>query len=188
MTACTVDGLRRAAYICAIIFKTIFMKKTLLLCAVVALSFAANAQSSKLQASIGPRIGVVVGDYDDFFGLVVGGELQGEYKFNPQVSATVMGGYTYFSGKNNVDGSGIIPIMAGLRYYPSSQFFLGGRLGVGVGTEDDSESSFGFEPQIGYNGRRVQLALGYQSYPNQAETIVGDFSLSHVGLSLLLKL
>lgn len=126
-------------------------------------------------------MGIVVGDYDPFYGLVLGAELQGEYVFSPQASATITTGYTNLSGKNNIGSTGLIPVLAGARFYPSSQFFVGGRLGISFSTESGGGSNFTYEPQVGYNGQKFQLALGYQAAPDNG------VSLSHIGVTGIIK-
>ena len=163
------------------------MKKAFFVLAIVAMSFAANAQKSKASASefkigIGPRIGVVVGDYDQIFGLAIGGELQGEYMISTDASITGATGYTNFSGKNNFSSAGFVPVLVGARYYPSSQFFFAGRLGASFYTGMGGGTWFTYEPQVGYNGSRVQVALGYNGASKNSVT------LAHVGLSAIIKL
>ena len=159
------------------------MKKILFVFAIVAGSFAANAQgtASKTQFGGGVRAGITIGDFDDFYGAVIGAELQAEHFFSSNVSGTLHTGYFNFSGKDGVDGFGMIPVLAGIRYYPSTTFFIGGRLGLGILTEGGEKTAFNYEPQIGFNGKKVQVALGYNARPQDG------FTLSHIGLSAIIK-
>lgn len=156
--------------------------------AIFAIAFGANAQKSSSSASsgfkfgIGPRVGIVVGDYDQIFGFVAGGELQGEYMFSPQASATLTTGYTNFSGKSGYGSTGFIPVLAGVRYYPSNQFFVSGRIGLNFSTESGGGSWFTYEPQVGYNMDKFQLALGYQGASKSG------FTLAHLGVTGIIKL
>lgn len=154
--------------------------------AIVAASFGASAQKSAssetgFKVGFGPRVGIVVGDYDQIFGVAFGGELAGEYMFSPQASATVSTGYTNFSGKNNFGSTGFVPLLAGARFYPSSQFFIGGRLGASFNTESGGGTWFTYEPQVGYNGQKVQVSLGYNAASKSSTT------LAHLGVSAIYK-
>lgn len=162
------------------------MKRVILSLAIVAIAFGANAQKSSSSSEgfkfgIGPRVGLVVGDYDQIFSLVIGGELQGEYKLGSDLSVTAAAGYTNYSGKNNFGSTGFIPVLAGARYYPSSQFFIGGRLGASFSTESGGGTWFTYEPQVGLNGEKFQLALGYNGASKSS------FTLAHIGLSAIYK-
>ena len=168
------------------------MKKIILAVAIVATSFAASAQSKSTTPSTTPvkfgggvRVGLPVGDFGDAYSFALGAELQGEYMFSPQASATLTTGYTNFFGKTvggyKVPSHGSIPILAGLRYYPSTEFFVGAKAGISFSTETGGGSDFTYEPQVGYNAEKFQVALGYQA-------ISGDGSTAgHIGLTGIFK-
>jgi hypothetical protein len=171
------------------------MKKLLLVLSIVGASvFSANAQdnsSTGFHFGGGLRLGLPVGDFADGWSFGIGAELQGEYMFTEKVSATVTTGYTAFMGKDidipgggsvKMDGVGLIPILAGVRVYPAPSFFIGGKIGYGILTGNgDSEGALNYEPQIGYNGTKFQVALGYNGLSKDEST------LSHMGLSVIYK-
>lgn len=170
------------------------MKNILILFSIVVVSFAATAQSKTVtstgfQFGGGLRVGLPVGDVSDFSSFVLGAELQGEHMFSPTVSGTITTGYTRFFGKDFTLGSttfkgedfGYIPILAGIRIYPSPGFFIGGKAGISVSTESGGGTAFTYEPQIGYNCRRSQIALGYQAQSEDGSTN------GHIGLTGILK-
>lgn len=162
------------------------MKKVLFVFAVVAASLAANAQSTSstetgFKFGIGPKVGIVVGDFDQVLSLAFGGEVLGEYKFSPQASAIISAGYTNYSGKNNFGSTGFVPVLVGARFYPSSQVFIGGRLGASFNTESGGGTWFTYEPQVGYNGGKFQLALGYNAASKNSVT------LANLGLTGIIK-
>ena len=76
---------------------------------------------------------------------------------------------------------GYIPILAGVRVYPSTNFFIGAKVGYGILTGDGSTGAFNYEPQIGYNGTKIQVAVGYNGLSKDGGT------LSHLGLSAIYK-
>lgn len=162
------------------------MKKVFLAFAIVAASFAANAQTaSKTSFGGGVRVGLPVGTFGDFSSFGIGAELQAEHAFSSQITGTLTTGYNHFIGKEiggfDFGSTGYIPVLAGIRVYPSSTFFVGGKAGMSFFTNEGGGSSFTYEPQIGYNGQKFQLALGYQSQ------VEDGGSLGHVGLSAIFK-
>lgn len=85
-------------------------------------------------------------------------------------------------GEFKMDAVGYIPILAGVRVYPSPNFFIGAKAGYGILTGNgESEGAFNYEPQIGYNGTKFQLALGYNGLSKDGST------MSHLGLSAIYK-
>ena len=144
------------------------MKKLLLSAAFIVAAFTVtNAQSeqSGFRFGVGASLGVPIGDFGNAFSFGIGGEAQGEYLFTEKVSAVLNSGYTSFIGKT-VSGFkqpavGVIPILAGVRIYPSEQFFIGARAGLGIFTGSGSSTSvFQYRPEIGYSGP-VQIALSF---------------------------
>lgn len=129
-----------------------------------------------------------VGDFHLSHSIGVGAELQAEYKLSPQASLTGTTGYTNFMGKSETFGGykykyssvGYIPILVGARVYPSENVFIGGKAGYGILTGGGSGGAFNFEPQVGYNANKFQLAVGYNA-------LVDDGTLGHLGVSAVLK-
>jgi hypothetical protein len=163
------------------------MKKAIFAFAIAVASFAASAQTaSKTQFGGGLRLGLPVGSFGDFHSFGIGAELQAEHRFSPNVSGVVSAGYTRFIGKEflgeRIEGVGLIPILAGIRVYPAPNFFIGGKVGYGILTaEGESEGAFNYEPQIGYNAQKFQLALGYNGLSEEGST------LGHLGLTAIFK-
>jgi hypothetical protein len=168
------------------------MKKILLII-VFAVSFcAANAQKNPgvVQFGAGINLGLPVGNFADISSVGIGVEVQGEYPFSNTASGIASVGYTNFFGKTvdipgygsvKYDNVGLIPILLGVRVYPSPLFFIGGKIGYGVFTGGGSSGGFDYNPQIGYNGPTVQVALGYNG------VAVSGGSLGHIGLSAVYK-
>jgi hypothetical protein len=170
-----------------------FMKKLLFVLAIAIFSVTAvNAQQSggNFHFGGGLRLALPTGDLGDIQGFGIGAELQGELMFSDKFSGTITTGYTSFTGKDftfmgtTVKGEsmGYIPILAGVRVYPSQNFFIGGKLGYGILTGGgSSEGAFNYEPQIGFNAEKIQIALGYNALSKEGST------LSHLGLSAIYK-
>ncbi len=170
------------------------MKKVFLAFAIAVISLgSASAQetSGGFHFGGGLRLGLPMGDFKEFQGIGIGLELQGEYLFSPMISGTITTGYTSFMGKDvdlgggtsiKTKSMGYIPILAGLRVYPSPNFFIGAKAGYGMFTgSGESDGGFNYEPQIGYNGTKIQIALGYNGWSKDGST------LNHLGLSGIYK-
>lgn len=164
------------------------MKKVIFLVFVLAASVAVYAQSSgaKTGFSGGVRFALPLGNFHLTHSVGIGAELQAEHKLSPNTSLTGTTGYTNFIGKSEkysgynikYDAVGYIPLLVGARYYPTQNVFVGGKAGYGILT--GSGGAFNFEPQIGYNTEKFQLALGYNA-------LVDDGTLGHLGVSAVYK-
>jgi len=128
----------------------------------------------------GLSVGLAVGDFGDGWSVGLGAELQPEYMVSDMFSVVGSVGYTSFFGKTfnvggqslKLDNVGLIPILAGVRVYPSPRFFVGGKLGVGILTGGgDSESAFDYQPQIGFNADKFQVDLGYNALTKNGSTL-----------------
>jgi hypothetical protein len=164
------------------------MSKRILFFALALFSISAiHAQTDKpVTFGGGIRLAYPTGDFGEGWGFGVGGELQGEARVASSVTIPFSAGYTRFIGKKflgeRLPGIGLIPILGGLRIYPSSNFFIGGKVGYGILVgEGESEGAFNYEPQIGYNGRKVQVGFGYNGLTKDGET------LGHLALVTILK-
>ena len=158
------------------------MKKVIVLF-VTFMAVVTNLQAQKFTIGAGVNVGLPVGDAADFSSVNVGGELQGECKFNETVSGVFTTGYTHFIGKD-FEGIkfnyGIIPLLAGARFYPSARFFIGGQLGYAFFTGDAEGDGFAYRPQVGYNAGVAEIALSYNGISNNG-------TISWIGLSGILK-
>lgn len=170
-----------------------FMRKLLLAFSIAAISFgSAKAQDASTGFHIagGARLALPVGNFGDVAGFGFGAELQGEYNFSENVSGVVSAGYTNFTGKTvtypepigeiKTGSAGFIPVLAGVRFYPSSNVFVGAKAGISFGTATGAGSAFTYEPQVGYNAEKFQLALGYNAMSNNG-------TAGSIGLSALFK-
>jgi hypothetical protein len=143
------------------------MKKIILMFVLATSVVLVNAQSKQIEFGAGINIGVPVGDFGKAYSFGIGAEGQGEYALSENASLVGSLGYTNFFGKKDkfyeykYKNVGIIPILVGARYYPSEQFFVGGKLGYGIFTGGGSGGSFNFVPQVGYNVSDFQVTLDF---------------------------
>lgn len=146
------------------------MKKIFLFLVCAASITAIRAQEKQpIQLAAGVNIGIPVGNFSKSHSFGFGFEGQGEYMVAEKVGLIGSLGYTHFLGKNldgyyydyKVKGVGVIPILAGARYYSTEQVFVGGKLGLGVFTGGGSGTGFNFAPQVGYNTDKFQAVLAF---------------------------
>lgn len=160
------------------------MKKVFLAVAFTVAGFIGLNAQKDFQLGAGVNIGLPVGNAGDVSNFAFGVELQGELGLAEKVKGLGTIGYTHFIGKDLGMGVkpkfGVIPILVGARFYPSSQFFLSGQIGYGVGTGDLDGGGFAYKPQVGYDAGKFQLALSYNAVSDE-----GTFSW--LGLSGVVK-
>jgi hypothetical protein len=167
------------------------MKKLLVIPVFLMFSLiGARAQDGGFSFGAGLNLALPIGDFSETHSFGVGVEAQGEYMFSEMFGAVFNTGYTQFMGKEVVilgttveyDGIGLIPVMAGVRVYPSSQFFIGARAGLGVFTgNDNSSTGFAYRPEVGATLGPVQIAASYNGWSKDGG------SLAHIGLSIIYR-
>jgi len=136
----------------------------------------------------GLNLALPVGDFNLTHNFGIGVQLQGEYKFSENLSGVATTGYTNFFGKDYGGGFkaanvGLIPILAGIRYYPAETFFFGGQIGYGIftGGGGGAPKGFDYKPQIGYNAENFQLIFAFEGV-----SVTGG-TLSNLGLTGVYK-
>jgi len=151
--------------------------KLLLFVMLVALTFSVKAQTNDdtpFKIGVGAMIGLPVGDFGDMASLAYGFDLMGEYAVAPSVALTLSIGYVDFSKKsewkdledelNTKLKLGMIPVLAGAKFYFSDQIYGSAQIGLSFGTESGSGSTFTFAPGVGYKiSENLDLLLKYQS-------------------------
>ncbi|HVW14652.1 MAG TPA: hypothetical protein VHB54_12530 [Mucilaginibacter sp.] len=158
-------------------------KFTAVVAAFAGLAYSANAQSTSTSAaktatsngvilSIGADAGIPTGNFSNSYDWNLGGSIQADIPVvQNQLFVTVNAGYNNFFGKSNIAGTGLdapnvqlLPVKAGLKYFPVSHFYIQGEAGVAF-VLNKSDLNFGnsaafiYAPQIGY-----QFPLGGKSY------------------------
>ena len=170
--------------------------KKLLLVTIVALSVVTvNAQkhvaaSSPIIFSIGVEPSLPIGAFHDIgYSFGIGGSLQGEYKAADDFGITLNAGYMNYSAKDytingvtfNGGSFGIVPVMAGFKYYFSPKVYGHGQLGVSIGTSSGASSNFTYSPGIGfYVSDNIDLLLKFTGISGGS----GGGSLNSIGARL----
>lgn len=150
------------------------MKKLVLtLFAAVVVTMSSFAQG---RPSIGLEVALPMGDFGDAFGTGIGATVRYEGGINDNLNWMGTIGYIAFAEK---DDSGVtasaIPLQAGLKYYFTESFggfYAGAELGLHFmkakfdsdlyDIDSESETEFGFAPQIGYQVGNVDIGARYQ--------------------------
>jgi len=123
--------------------------------------------------SIGADAGIPTGKLNDAYNWNIGGSVQADIPVLPhQLFVTVNAGYNSIQGKkdylgvqgNDVPNIQLLPVKAGLKYFPVSHFYIQGEAGAAflLNKSDlnyDKSAAFVYAPQLGY-----QFPLGGKSY------------------------
>ena len=139
-----------------------------------------TAMSAKAQNG-GPRLGIGVDvghTLKDPTRMTLGADLRLQQPLGQGVSGIITTGYYQFFKTNKTnEGFGIIPLKAGLKFFPTKNVYIAAEAGAGFGTKKGAGTSFVYSPSIGlafgdgfdaslkyenftdYNGYAQQLAL-----------------------------
>ncbi|MEP6594496.1 MAG: hypothetical protein ABJA71_01065, partial [Ginsengibacter sp.] len=99
--------------------------------------------------------------------------LQGEYLPSVDLGLTLNAGYINYSAKDVTLGGvtykggsfGIVPVLAGVKYYFSPKAYAHGQLGAGFGTSSGSGTSFIYTPGVGFEiSNAIDLLIKYVGY------------------------
>ena len=153
------------------------MKKLILSLAVIAATLGANAQTRKsvtpFRVSLGVDAVAPFGDLAKITPFGIGGSIEGDYNVDPTLALTLNAGYIKFLQKdNNGLKLGIVPVLAGIKYYFSPEFYSSAQLGVGIFTSNgNSTSAFAYAPGIGYKfSDNFDAGVKYQAYSKNSST------------------
>jgi hypothetical protein len=152
--------------------QTVYAKaKSILVLTFALVAFSVGSSFAQGRFSIGADLAFPQGDIGDAVGIGFGVDARYEAPINDNLSWMATAGFLTFGEK---DDSGlklsIIPINAGLKYYFTESFngfYAGAELGFNIakvkidGGGSDSETKFGFAPQIGYHLANFDFALRY---------------------------
>lgn len=76
------------------------------------------------------------------FSVGAGIDVLAQYALSSNIAVTGDFGYTtVFAKDDNLASFDILPLRVGLRYFPSSQFYFGAKIGTGIGVGKNSGSS-----------------------------------------------
>lgn len=143
---------------------------------------------SGIRLSVGPDAALPLGSFKDSYKWSIGGSVQADFPIiKDQLFVTVNAGYNNFFAKevNNVKGNdlGLIPVKAGLKYFPVSNFYVQGEAGASFLTNKDKvgadkSAAFVYAPQVGY-----QFKLGQSNYLDAGVRFEGNTKFTDNGSS-----
>jgi hypothetical protein len=121
----------------------------------------ATTTRSGIRLSVGPDVSLPIGSLGDHYDWSIGGSVQAEYPIlKDQLYVTLNAGYNNFFAKDNtsaVETSDLqmIPVKAGLKYFPIHNFYIQGEAGASFLTNKSDigatkSTTFVYAPQIGY--------------------------------------
>jgi hypothetical protein len=183
--------------------KTTFKISALAL-AFAAVSFGANAQTKTsttttdgIKLSIGVDAGIPVGNFNDFYNWNLGGSVQAEFPIVKQLAVTVNAGYNNLFGKAigstsaNYTNIQLIPVKAGLKYFPIENFYIQGEAGAAFVANKNTlgvskTALFAYAPQVGVQfpvSGKSFIDAGVRFEANSPLVTNGD-NLNFIGLRL----
>lgn len=153
--------------------------------------FAQTDNRGKTRYSIGPEVGIPIGNSGDFYNTIFGGSVKAERAVGRSLVGTFSVGYSQLSPKDEfvADGAramGMIPLKAGLRYFVTPYLYGVAEVGVALGTRRGSQSSLVYAPGLG-----VSVPISEKYAIDAGARFEGwtqnGFSTEQVGLRLALK-
>ena len=141
------------------------MRKIFIATALLLTVVTASAQKSDFTFQGGIDLGVPVHNLDGT-SVGLGFDLLAHYRLSPEAAVTGDAGYTALLGKNGAPTTNLIPFRIGLRYYPSSNFFVGGKVGAGfISSSGNSVTTTAYSFGLGFVAdEHIELGASYDGY------------------------
>ena len=113
-----------------------------------------------------------------------GVDLTAIHMLSNQAALTGDFGYTALFSNYNEPASNLLPLRIGLRYYPSSNFFVGGKIGAGFisnrATDVASVTTTAYSFGLGFNASpRVEIGGSYDGYSKNGSIGLINFRLGY---------
>ena len=137
--------------------------------------------SVKAQAKFGAglNVGIPVQNLSGS-SIAVGGDLMLHYGLSKEVAVTGDVGYTALFAKNDGKTTSIVPLRAGLRYYPSPGFFLGGKIGAGFLSGNGSITTTAYSLGAGVKmDDQLEIGASYDAYSKNGTIGLINFRLGY---------
>ncbi len=97
-------------------------------------------------------------------GFVLGGDLRLQQSMGKSVSWTLTPGYTHFFKKDLFAGAGVVPVKAGLKFFPAPNFYLAAEAGAGFFTDKGLGTSFVYSPYAGFAFKNLDVSVKYENF------------------------
>ncbi|GGH78752.1 hypothetical protein HNQ91_005268 [Filimonas zeae] len=148
---------------------------------------ANGSRPSGVLLSVGPEAGLPVGKLKNAYDWSLGGSVQAEMPVvNKSLYLLLNAGYNNFFAKDDVPGLNnmkLIPVKAGLKFYPYKNLYVQGAAGVSFLSNKDEVAAnksavFVYSPQVGY-----LIPIGKNNYLDAGVKFESMSKLSSVGSS-----
>jgi len=142
------------------------------------------ADKKEWRLSVGPEVGVPIGNFHDAYKWNFGGSAQIDIPIVQSLYVTVNAGYNDFFVKKDLGGTDmkLVPLKAGLKYFPIGNiFYVQGEAGVSILTNKtdlnaDKSAAFVYAPQVG-----VLLKIAPKNYIDLGVRFEGTSSFYNGG-------
>lgn len=112
--------------------------------------------------------------------IAAGADLMLHYNLSKEAAITGDVGYTALFAKNEGKTTSIIPLRVGLRYYPSSTFFLGGKIGAGFLSGNGSVTTTAYSLGAGLKmDDQLEIGASYDAYSKNGTIGLINFRLGY---------
>ena len=163
------------------------MKKFFLVAAIIAVGFTVKAQSEnagiegfKIQGGL--NLGIPA-NHMGGSSFVAGIDVLGQYGVSENFAITADAGFSAIFLKSTADPKteSLIPIRLGVRYYPASNFYFGGKIGVGLLAYDGhSTSTTAYSFGGGYLiSPKIDLGASYDGYSKNGSFGLINFRIGY---------
>jgi hypothetical protein len=141
------------------------MKKLFFATAILLTAITTNAQNSDLKFQGGLDLGIPAHNLSGT-SLGVGVDVMALYPLSKEAVVTGDFGYTALFGKNGATTTNLLPLRAGLRFYPSDNFFVAGKIGAGfMSNNGSSVTTTAYSFGLGYKiAPKVEIGGSYDGY------------------------
>ena len=97
--------------------------------------------------------------------LVLGADARMQIPFGSSFSGIITTGYYHYFKSGFYPKIGIVPLKAGIKYFPVKNVYIAGEAGVGFGTKKGQENSFVYAPSVGLAfGDGLDVSIKFEDY------------------------
>ena len=156
------------------------MKKIFFATVILLTAITTNAQTSGVKFGGGLNIGIPAHNLSGN-SLGAGVDLMALYNLSNEFAITGDVGYTALFGKNGTSTTNLIPLRAGLRSYPSNEFFFAGKIGAGfISNSGSSVTTTAYSFGLGYKiDPKLELGASYDGYIKEGTVALINISLGY---------
>lgn len=151
--------------------------KTYILLAIMSVAvIPARAQHKKSYLSAGIDMAApVYTATGDMRGMLTGIFIKNEWRWGKRFAGTISAGYVHFEGSINHFASGklqdfaIVPVLAGLRYYPWNNYYAALETGYSIRAHENAATRFTLAPAVGMlipvRSKKIDLGIRFYTMP-----------------------